>query len=92
MILLTVPIFFPVIKAVGYDPIWFGVIIVVVVQIGLVAPPVGLNVFVIGGMARDVPLATIYRGVMPFLAAMIVLLVILTVWPGLALLLPSQMR
>jgi C4-dicarboxylate transporter, DctM subunit len=92
MILLTVPIFFPVVKAIGYDPIWFGVIIVVVVQIGLVAPPVGLNVFVIGGMARDVPLATIYRGVMPFLAAMIVLLVILTLWPGLALFLPSQMR
>jgi len=59
MILLTVPIFFPVVTAVGYDPIWFGVIIVVVVQIGLIAPPVGLNVFVIGGMARDVPLATI---------------------------------
>ena len=92
MILLTVPIFFPVVTAIGYDPIWFGVVIVVVVQIGLVAPPVGLNVFVIGGMARDVPLATIYRGVMPFLVAMIVLLVILTLWPGLALLLPNQMR
>jgi C4-dicarboxylate transporter DctM subunit len=92
MILLTVPIFFPVVTAIGYDPIWFGVVIVVVVQIGLIAPPVGLNVFVIGGMARDVPLATIYRGAMPFLVAMIVLLVILTLWPGLALLLPSQMR
>jgi tripartite ATP-independent transporter DctM subunit len=91
MILLTVPIFFPVVTAVGYDPIWFGVIIVVVVQIGLIAPPVGLNVFVIGGMARDVPLATIYRGIMPFLAAQVILLVLLTVWPGLALLLPSTM-
>ena len=89
MILLTVPIFFPVVTAVGYDPIWFGVIIVVVVQIGLIAPPVGLNVFVIGGMARDVPLATIYRGILPFLAAQIVLLVLLTLWPGMALLLPS---
>ena len=92
MILLTVPIFFPVVTAVGYDPIWFGVIIVVVVQIGLIAPPVGLNVFVIGGMARDVPLATIYRGIMPFLAAQIVLLVLLTLWPGLALLLPGTMQ
>jgi C4-dicarboxylate transporter, DctM subunit len=92
MILLTVPIFFPVITAVGYDPIWFGVIIVVVVQIGLIAPPVGLNVFVIGGMARDVPLATIYRGIMPFLVAQIVLLLLLTLWPGMALLLPSTMR
>ncbi len=92
MILLTVPIFFPVVKALGYDPIWFGVIIVVVVQIGLIAPPVGLNVFVIGGMARDVPLATIYRGAMPFLAAMIVLLVLLTLWPDLALILPRSMK
>jgi tripartite ATP-independent transporter DctM subunit len=92
MILLTVPIFFPVITAVGYDPIWFGVIIVVVVQIGLIAPPVGLNVFVIGGMARDVPLATIYRGIMPFLLAQIVLLVLLTLWPGMALLLPGTMK
>jgi TRAP-type C4-dicarboxylate transport system permease large subunit len=81
-----------VVTAVGYDPIWFGVIIVVVVQIGLIAPPVGLNVFVIGGMARDVPLATIYRGILPFLAAQIVLLVLLTLWPGMALLLPSTMR
>ena len=92
MILLTVPIFFPVVMAVGYDPIWFGVIIVVVVQIGLIAPPVGLNVFVIGGMARDVPLATIYRGILPFLTAQIVLLILLTLWPGMALLLPSTMR
>jgi C4-dicarboxylate transporter DctM subunit len=92
MILLTVPIFFPVITAIGYDPIWFGVIIVVVVQIGLIAPPVGLNVFVIGGMARDVPLATIYRGIMPFLVAQIVLLILLTLWPGMALLLPGTMQ
>jgi tripartite ATP-independent transporter DctM subunit len=92
MILLTVPIFFPIVKSLGYDPIWFGVIIVVVVQIGLIAPPIGLNVFVIGGMARDVPLTTIYRGVMPFLAMQIVLLVLLTMWPQLALLLPSSMR
>jgi tripartite ATP-independent transporter DctM subunit len=92
MILLTVPIFFPVVTAVGYDPIWFGVIIVLVVQIGLIAPPVGLNVFVIGGIARDVPLATIYRGVLPFIAAQILMLVLLTLWPGLALVLPATMR
>jgi tripartite ATP-independent transporter DctM subunit len=92
MILLTVPIFFPIVQSLGYDPIWFGVVIVVVVQIGLIAPPVGLNVFVIGGMARDVPLTTIYRGIMPFLAMQIVLLVLLTLWPRLALILPSTMR
>jgi C4-dicarboxylate transporter DctM subunit len=92
MILLTVPIFFPVIQSIGYDPIWFGVVIVVVVQIGLIAPPVGLSVFVIGGMARDVPLPVIYRGVMPFLAAQLALLVLLTLWPGMALVLPATMR
>ncbi len=92
IILLTVPIFFPVVMQLGFDPIWFGVIIVVTVQIGLVSPPVGLNVFVIAGMAREVGLPKIFRGIMPFLAAMIVLLVALTVWPDLALILPRNMR
>jgi len=92
IILLTVPIFFPVVMQLGFDPIWFGVIIVVTVQIGLVSPPVGLNVFVIAGMARDVPIPRIFRGIMPFLAAMVVLLVALMVWPDLALILPRNMR
>jgi C4-dicarboxylate transporter DctM subunit len=92
IILLTVPIFFPVVTQLGFDPIWFGVIIVVTVQIGLVSPPVGLNVFVIAGMARDVPIPKIFRGIMPFLAAMIVLLVLLTIWPDLALILPRHMK
>jgi tripartite ATP-independent transporter DctM subunit len=92
IILLTVPIFFPVVMQLGFDPIWFGVIIVVTVQIGLVSPPVGLNVFVIAGMARDVPIPRIFRGIMPFLAAMVVLLVLLTAWPDLALILPRNMK
>ena len=92
IILLTVPIFFPVVMQLGFDPIWFGVIIVVTVQIGLVSPPVGLNVFVIAGMARDVPMPRIFRGIMPFLAAMVVLLVVLTAWPDLALILPRNMK
>lgn len=92
IILLTVPIFFPVVTQLGFDPIWFGVIIVVTVQIGLVSPPVGLNVFVIAGMARDVPMPRIFRGIMPFLAAMLVLLVLLIVWPDLALMLPRSMK
>ena len=92
IILLTVPIFFPVVTQLGFDPIWFGVIIVVTVQIGLVSPPVGLNVFVIAGMARDVSIPRIFRGIMPFLAAMLVMLVLLTIWPDLALILPRQMR
>ena len=92
IILLTVPIFFPVVMQLGFDPIWFGVIIVVTVQIGLVSPPVGLNVFVIAGMAREVGLPKIFRGIMPFLAAMVALLVLLIAWPDLALILPRTMK
>ena len=92
IILLPVPIYFLVVMQVGLDPIWFGVIIAVTVQIELVSPPVGLNVYVIVGMARDVPIARIFRGIMPFLAAMVVLLVLLTVWPDLALILPRNMK
>jgi TRAP-type C4-dicarboxylate transport system permease large subunit len=63
-----------------------------VVQFGLIAPPVALNVFVIAGIAKDVPIATIFRGIMPFLAAMIVLMILLTAWPDLALILPRHMK
>jgi tripartite ATP-independent transporter DctM subunit len=92
MILLTVPILFPVVQTLGYDPIWFGVIIVIVCQAGMIAPPVGLNVFVISGMVKDVPMQDIYRGIMPFLAAMIVLLIILMLAPEIALYLPRTMK
>jgi C4-dicarboxylate transporter DctM subunit len=92
MILLTVPILFPVVQTIGYDPIWFGVIIVIVCQAGLIAPPVGLNVFVISSMVKDVPMAEVYRGILPFLAAMVVLLGILMVVPELALYLPRTMK
>jgi tripartite ATP-independent transporter DctM subunit len=92
MILLTVPILFPVVQTIGYDPIWFGVIIVIVCQAGMIAPPVGLNVFVISGMVKDVPMADIYRGILPFLAAMVVLLGILMLVPDLALFLPRTMK
>lgn len=92
MILLTVPIFFPVVSALGFDPIWFGVMIVAVVQFGLIAPPVALNVFVIAGIAKDVPIATIFRGITPFLVAMVVLMILLTVWPDMALILPRTMK
>jgi tripartite ATP-independent transporter DctM subunit len=92
MILLTVPILFPVVQAIGYDPIWFGVVIVIVCQAGMIAPPVGLNVFVISGMVKDVPMQDIYRGIMPFLAAMVVLLGILMLAPEIALYLPRTMK
>jgi tripartite ATP-independent transporter DctM subunit len=91
MILLTIPIVYPVILQLGFDPIWFGVIVVMVVTLGLVMPPIGLNVFVINSIARDVKLETIYRGVMPFIVTDIVRLAILVIFPGLSLFLPSRM-
>jgi tripartite ATP-independent transporter DctM subunit len=92
MVLLTIPIVFPVIKALGFDPVWFGIIVVMVVELGLITPPIGMNVFVIKGIAKDVPLETIFRGVMPFVVAQIVLIAILVVAPQIALWLPSTMR
>lgn len=92
MILLTVPIFFPLITALGFDPIWFGIIIVRVTEIGLITPPVGLNVFVIKGIAKDVPMYTIFRGIIPFLLADILHVGLLIAVPQIALVLPSLMR
>ena len=91
MILLTIPIVFPIVSALGYDPIWFGIIIVMVVELGLITPPIGMNVFVIKGIARDVPLYTIFRGVMPFIVAQIILIAVLIAFPEIALWLPSTM-
>ena len=92
MILLTVPIIVPVITQLGFDPIWFGVIIVMTVTLGLVMPPIGLNVFVINSIARDVKLETIYWGVMPFILTDILRLILLVAFPALSLWLPSQME
>ena len=91
MILLTIPIVFPIVKALGYDPVWFGIIIVMVVELGLITPPIGMNVFVIKGIAKDVPLETIFRGVTPFIIAQIILILILIAFPSIALWLPSTM-
>ncbi len=91
MILLTIPIFFPVVQRLGFDPVWFGVIVVMVVELGLISPPIGMNVFIIKGMAPEVPLGDIYVGVLPFVAAEIVLIAILVALPGLALWLPGTM-
>jgi tripartite ATP-independent transporter DctM subunit len=91
MILLTIPIVFPIIQALGYDPVWFGIIIVMVVELGLITPPIGMNVFVIKGIAREVPLETIFRGAMPFVGAQIILILILIAFPEIALWLPSTM-
>jgi len=92
IILLTVPIIYPVIVALGFDPIWFGVIIVMVVTLGLILPPVGMNVFVINSIARDVSLGRIYGGVMPFIASDILRLVILVMFPWISLVIPNSMN
>lgn len=89
LVLLTVPIFYPVVFNLGYDPIWFGVIIVVVTQMGVISPPVGVNVYVVAGMERDIPLTTVFRGAMPFLLALTVAAVILVLIPQISLFLPG---
>ena len=91
MVLLTVPIFYPVITALGFDPIWFGIIIVRVVEIGVITPPVGLNVYIIYGVAKDVLLYTIFRGIIPFLIADICHVLLLIMVPQLSLFLPGLM-
>jgi len=91
MIILTVPIIFPVITALGFDPIWFGVIIVMTVELGLIHPPVGMNVFVIKSVVKDVSFATIFAGVIPFVVTDLLRLVILIAFPIVALYLPGRM-
>ena len=91
MIILTVPIIFPVIIHLGFDPIWFGVIIVMTVELGLIHPPVGMNVFVIKSVVKDVSFSTIFRGVIPFVVTDLIRLVILIAFPMLALWLPQRM-
>jgi C4-dicarboxylate transporter, DctM subunit len=91
MIILTIPIIFPVIMQLGFDPIWFGVIIVMTVELGLIHPPVGMNVFVIKSVVQDVSFSTIFSGVLPFIVTDLVRLAILIAFPILALYLPSRM-
>lgn len=92
IILVTVPIIYPVMLQLGFDPIWFGVIIVMVTSLGMVLPPVGINVFVINSIARDVSLGRIYLGVMPFVLIDLVRLALLVLFPALALYLPGHMN
>ena len=92
LILLTIPIFFPVAVGLGYDPIWFGVIIVMVTEMGVITPPVGVNVYVVSGVAKDVPLEVIFKGIVPLLLALIVAVILMVIFPEIALFLPSFMR
>lgn len=92
MIILMVPIVFPVIVELGFDPVWFGIIIVMTVELGLITPPVGMNVFVINTIATGVSLQTIFRGVLPFVLTDLVRLALLVLFPGLVLFLPGSMQ
>ncbi|MEK7701763.1 MAG: TRAP transporter large permease [candidate division NC10 bacterium] len=92
MVLLTMPVFFPLIVQLGFDPVWFGIIIVCVVEIGLISPPVGMNMFVLKTLLPEVPTGTVFRGVMPFMWADVLRLAILVAFPAISLWLPSLMR
>ena len=92
MVLLTIPVFFPIVTQLGFDPVWFGVLIVMVVQIGLISPPVGMNLFVLNALLKAVALRQIFRGVWRFVAALVVALAVLLEFQGLSLWLPGLMR
>jgi tripartite ATP-independent transporter DctM subunit len=91
MLVLTLPIVFPIIKALGYDPIWFGVIMVIVLEMGLIDPPVGINVFIVKGLVPDVPMSEIFAGIVPFWLAMMACIAILIVFPEIAMFIPDRM-
>ncbi|MGD9045962.1 MAG: TRAP transporter large permease [Desulfobacterales bacterium] len=92
LIVVTVPIFYPVVQKLGFDPIWFGVMMVLVAEMGVITPPVGVNVFVIKGIAPDVPLFVIFRGILPFLVALIIVTFIILFVPQIATFLPSLVK
>jgi tripartite ATP-independent transporter DctM subunit len=92
MILLTIPIFFPVVESLGFNPIWFGIIIIKVFELGAISPPVGMTIYVTYGMAKDVPLTVIFRGVVPFIISDICHTFLLIVFPQVALFLPDLMK
>ena len=92
ILLLVVPIIFPAVLELGFDPIWFGVLMVRISEIGLITPPVGLNVYVIKGVAKDVPLSIMFNGIIPLLISDIVGIIVLLVFPQIALFLPSLMK
>ena len=91
MVLITVPVFQPIVTQFGYDPIWFAIIVVVMVEVGLIHPPVGMNLFVIQAQAPEVKITSIYRGIIPFLVAPLILIALMFLFPGLALWLPNAL-
>ena len=91
MMVLTMPVIFPVMVGLGFDPIWFGVICVLMMNAGLITPPVGLNVYTIAGIIRDVPMVEVFKGAAPFLLAIIAITIMITIFPQIATILPAQM-
>jgi tripartite ATP-independent transporter DctM subunit len=91
MMVLTMPVIFPVITSLGFDPIYFGVICVLMMEAGLITPPVGLNVYTLAGVAKDVPMEEIFRGTLPFLISIIAVVILITLFPKICLFLPSMM-
>jgi TRAP-type C4-dicarboxylate transport system permease large subunit len=91
MVLITVPVFQPIVTQFGYDPIWFAIVVVIMVEVGLIHPPVGMNLFVIQAQAPDVKITKIYRGIIPFLIAPLILIVLMFFFPALALWLPKAL-
>ena len=89
LVVVAIPIFFPVVMKLGFDPIWFGVIIVLMAEMGAITPQVGVNVFVIKDIAPDIPLQIIFRGILPFLAALIIVTMLLVIFPQISTYLPS---
>ena len=92
MIMLSVPIFLPIAVELGFDPIWFGIYVILAMELGAVSPPVGLNCFIISGVAKDVPLGEIYKGALPFMLTIFIGIALITVFPSIVLVLPNLMN
>jgi tripartite ATP-independent transporter DctM subunit len=92
MVLLTLPVFFPLVVSLGFDPVWFGIVIVLVVMIGLISPPVGMNMFVVRNMLPELSTATVFKGVMPFVYTLVAVLALLVAFPQIALFLPQALK
>ena len=92
MMLMTLSVTFPIVSAMGLDPIWFGVVLVILVEIGLITPPVGMVLFVLRGMSKDVPLGEIALGALPFVLLMLAFIALLYVFPEIVMWLPNQMK
>ena len=92
IVLLTIPIFYPVIVALGFDLIWFGVLMALLAELGLITPPIGMNVYVLAGIEKSVPLSTIFKGVAPFIIPMVICITFIIIFPQIALVLVNAMR